>query len=88
MELVIRGHLNGLKAWIMQDCASAHYIHCFAHQLQLTLVAVANHHDDIEWFLGWVGITLNVIGGSYKRRDEFREKQTEPVQEALRLGEL
>jgi len=29
-----------------------------------------------------------VIGGSYKRRDEFQEKQTEAVEQALRLGEL
>jgi len=31
---------------------------------------------------------LNVIDGSYRRRDEFREKQTEVVKQALRLGEL
>ena len=49
---------------------------------------VANHHDYIEWFLGWVGITLNVIGGSYRCRDEFREKQTEAVEKALCLDEL
>jgi len=84
----MRGHINGLRILIMQDCPSAHYIVCFAHQRQLTLIAVANHDDDVEWFLGWVGVTLNVIGGSYRRRDEFRGKQTEVVEEALCLGEL
>ena len=72
----------------MQDCPLLHYIHCFGYQLQLTLVAVANHHDDIEWFLGWIGATLNLIGGSYKCRDEFRETQTEAIEEALLLSEL
>ena len=89
MGLVIyEGHINGLRSLILQENPLAHYVHYFAHQLQLTLVVVVNHHDDIELFLGWVGITLNVIGGSYRRRDEFHENQTEAVEEALRLGEL
>ena len=68
-----------LELLIMHDCPLAHYIHCFAHQLQLTLVAVALHHDDIEWFLGWVGVILDVIVGSYRHRDDFHEKQTEAL---------
>jgi len=35
-----------------------------------------------------VGVTLNVIGGSYRHRDEFCEKQIAAVGEALCLGEL
>ncbi|XP_057526316.1 uncharacterized protein LOC130805556 [Amaranthus tricolor] len=37
----MRGEINGLKTLIMNDTPRAYYIHCFAHQLQLTLVAVA-----------------------------------------------
>ncbi|XP_075085003.1 uncharacterized protein LOC107783855 [Nicotiana tabacum] len=33
--------LNGLKALILQETPSAYSVHCFAHQLQLTIVAVA-----------------------------------------------
>ena len=84
----LRSHIKGLRSLIMQDCSSAHYIHYFAHQLQLTLVAVARNHNDIGWLLDLVGVMLNVIGGSYRRRDEFREKQAEKVEEALRMGEL
>jgi hypothetical protein len=36
----MKGHVNGLKKLIMEDSPSAYYVHCFAHQLQLTLVAV------------------------------------------------
>ena len=32
---------NGLQALILKENESAHYIHCFAHQLQLILVDVA-----------------------------------------------
>ena len=67
----MRVHINGLRSLIMQDCSSAHYIHYFAHQLQLTLVAVARNHNDIGWLLDLVGAMLNVIEGSYRRRDEF-----------------
>ena len=37
----MRGEVNGLKTLIMNDTPRAYYIHCFAHQLQLILVAVA-----------------------------------------------
>lgn len=37
----MKGAIGGLKTLIMNECPSAHYVHCFAHQLQLTLVAVA-----------------------------------------------
>ncbi|KAJ9557603.1 hypothetical protein OSB04_012217 [Centaurea solstitialis] len=31
----MRGEFNGLRAMILRDKPSTHYIHCFAHQLQL-----------------------------------------------------
>ncbi|XP_049387838.1 uncharacterized protein LOC125852155 [Solanum stenotomum] len=37
----MQGHLNGLKTLILNETPSAYCIHCFAHQLQLTLVALA-----------------------------------------------
>ncbi|XP_074266993.1 uncharacterized protein LOC141590291 [Silene latifolia] len=37
----IRGALNGLRNLIMRNNPCAYYVHCFAHQLQLTVVAVA-----------------------------------------------
>jgi hypothetical protein len=46
----MKGHANGLKKLIMDECPSAYYVHCFAHQLQLTLVAVAKDNPDCDWF--------------------------------------
>nr|XP_016499139.1 PREDICTED: zinc finger MYM-type protein 1-like [Nicotiana tabacum] len=37
----MQGDLRGLKTLIQQESKSAYSIHCFAHQLQLTLVAVS-----------------------------------------------
>nr|XP_033509046.1 zinc finger MYM-type protein 1-like [Nicotiana tomentosiformis] len=37
----MQGDIKGLKKLIKQESRSAHSIHCFAHQLQLTLVAIS-----------------------------------------------
>ncbi|GKB29102.1 zinc finger MYM-type protein 1-like protein [Tanacetum coccineum] len=42
------GEFNGLKALILKENESAYYVHCFAHQLQLVVVAVAKNHDGVE----------------------------------------
>uniref|UniRef100_A0A2N9GIB5 TTF-type domain-containing protein n=1 Tax=Fagus sylvatica TaxID=28930 RepID=A0A2N9GIB5_FAGSY len=36
----MQGEFNGLKALILRENKSAYYVHCFAHQLQLTLALV------------------------------------------------
>ncbi|CAA7044917.1 unnamed protein product [Microthlaspi erraticum] len=41
------GEFNGLKALILKENGSAYYVHCFAHQLQLVVVAVAKKHCEI-----------------------------------------
>jgi len=46
----MKGHVNGLKKLIMEESPSAYYVHCFAHQLQLTLIAVAKENIDCQWF--------------------------------------
>ena len=67
----MRGHIHGLRTLIQNDCSSAHYVHCFAHQLQLTLVKVAHKHVEVESLIDLINLALNTIGVSYKRRDEF-----------------
>ena len=71
----MRGHINGLRTLIQNDCSSAHYVHCFAHQLQLTLVKFAHKHVDVERLIDLTNLALNTIGVSYKRRDAFRKKK-------------
>jgi hypothetical protein len=39
-----------LKAKILQADKSTYYVHCFAHQLQLVIVAVAKKHGDVADF--------------------------------------
>uniref|UniRef100_A0A7N0UFZ5 DUF4371 domain-containing protein n=1 Tax=Kalanchoe fedtschenkoi TaxID=63787 RepID=A0A7N0UFZ5_KALFE len=42
----MRGEFSGLKTLIMKENSSAFYVHCFAHQLQLTHVLVVKNHDE------------------------------------------
>ncbi|KAH9768364.1 TTF-type domain-containing protein [Citrus sinensis] len=46
----MRGAWNGLQALFFKDCRYAYYIHCFAHQLQLALVAASNDVPDVWLF--------------------------------------
>ncbi|XP_061372803.1 uncharacterized protein LOC133315239 [Gastrolobium bilobum] len=38
----MRGECNGLQALICAECPTAYYVHCFAHRLQLALVAASH----------------------------------------------
>ncbi|XP_059298061.1 uncharacterized protein LOC132050704 [Lycium ferocissimum] len=84
----MQGDLNGLKILIQKESKGAHSIHCFAHQLQLTLVAISRRCDEVQELLLLVSDILNMVGASFKRRDELRESQAKEIEEALRKGEL
>ncbi|XP_042056443.1 zinc finger MYM-type protein 1-like [Salvia splendens] len=84
----MKGEIHGLKTLIMKDTPSAYYVHCFAHQLQLTLVAISKKNDDCSWLFETVSILLNVIGVSCKRNELLREVQAQKVAQALEIGEL
>ncbi|XP_074298017.1 uncharacterized protein LOC141628818 [Silene latifolia] len=82
----MRGGINGLKNLVMRNSPSAYYVHCFAHQLQLTLVAVAKENCDCASFFQQLGFVLNVIGQSWKKLEMVRETQAKNVLEALGLN--
>ncbi|XP_024990565.1 zinc finger MYM-type protein 1-like [Cynara cardunculus var. scolymus] len=79
----IRGEFNGLKALILNKNISAYYIHCFAHQLQLVVVAVVNKHDGVENLFNILRMVINVVNVSYKRKDMLRQSYKDRVQEAI-----
>lgn len=79
----MRGEFNGLKRLIMMENKSAYYVHCFAHQLQLTLVAAAENNMRISTFFDVVAQLSNIVGASCKRGDILREKQFEKFIEGI-----
>ena len=82
----MQGNINGLKTLILKENKSAFYVHCFAHQLQLTLVVVAKIHINIAEFFYVVSNLVTVVGGSCKRRDAFRDAQFAKIKEDLENG--
>jgi hypothetical protein len=84
----MKGRVNGLKKLIMEESPSTYYVHCFAHQLQLTLVVVAKENIDCSWFFGQLAYLLNVLGMSCKQISMLRVAQAEYMIEALSLDEI
>jgi hypothetical protein len=84
----MKGDIKGLKTLIMQESPSAYYIHCFAHQLQLVLVAVAKGNADCKTFFDQISILLNIVGVSCKRHDMLRNARLENLKKALDCGDL
>jgi hypothetical protein len=84
----MRGEFNGLQSLIMRESRTAYYVHCFAHQLQLVVVAVVRKHKGRSNFLTRISILLNVVGGSAKRRDMIRDINAEELRKALGCGQL
>ncbi|XP_047256024.1 zinc finger MYM-type protein 1-like [Capsicum annuum] len=100
----MQGEFNGLKTLIMKDNPSAYSVHCFSHQLQLTLVVVAKKHhehkemlrdDQIEkleelFMLGEVhtGNELNQELGLHRARDTHWSSHFKTVYNFIKLFSL
>ena len=68
--------------------ASAYYVHCFAHRLQLALLAVVKNHVQFALLFNIITNVVNITRASCKWRDILREKKLKKVVEALQVGEL
>ena len=84
----MKGEFNGLRSLIMRECSSAYYVHCFAHQLQLVVVAVAQKHFGVVDFFDKLAVLLNVVGASCKRKDMVREDHLKRIEERTKKGEM
>ena len=72
----------------MRENSTSYYVHYFAHQFQLVVVAVVQKHKCIGNFFDMISVLLNVVSGSSKRKDMIRDKHKEQVCEALGCGLL
>jgi hypothetical protein len=62
----MQGEFGVLKSLILKENPSAFYVHCFAHQLQLTLVVIAKDTLQVCRIFNLVSTLINVVGGSCK----------------------
>ena len=77
-----------MKTLILKENPYAFYIHCFAHEIQLALVAVAKKHIQVASLFLTIASVINVAGGSSKRCDMLHELQAAKIIEALDNGEI
>ncbi|XP_074341928.1 uncharacterized protein LOC141679326 [Apium graveolens] len=60
----MQGAINGLKTLVLNECPQAYFVHCFAHQLQLTQVIIAKKNSDC----GWLFVDERGLGRPYDTR--------------------
>ncbi|XP_050157457.1 uncharacterized protein LOC126631338 [Malus sylvestris] len=84
----MRGQWNGLQSLFIKECSSAYYVHCFAHQLQLALVAASKEVAVIWLFFSTLGSIVNVITTSPKRHTQLQVAHTVNIEELVGAGEL
>ncbi|XP_022873117.1 zinc finger MYM-type protein 1-like, partial [Olea europaea var. sylvestris] len=82
------GEFNDLKALILRESTCAMYIHCFAHQLQLTVVFVAHRNVMLSDLFNMLAIIVNLVGASCKRVDAFQTSYHFEILEMLNIEEL
>ncbi|XP_073304657.1 uncharacterized protein [Primulina huaijiensis] len=63
----MRGSWNELQALFLRDSPQAYYVHCFAHRLQLALVAAAEKESSIWLFFSKLNSICNLIKAYPKR---------------------
>ncbi|XP_038713392.1 zinc finger MYM-type protein 1-like [Tripterygium wilfordii] len=83
----MRGAWNGLQALFLKDCPYAYYVHCFAHRLQLALVAAAKEMPCIWQFFSHLTSAVNVVVSSPKRISELQSAQRDEIALMLANGE-
>ncbi|XP_071740404.1 uncharacterized protein [Rutidosis leptorrhynchoides] len=84
----MRGEWNGLQALIRKECPFAYYVHCFAHRLQLALVAASREVIPVHQFFSNLTFITNVICASSKRHDVLQKAKSIEIKHLLELGEI
>jgi hypothetical protein len=84
----MRGEFNGLQKLIRDENPFAFYIHCFAHQLQLVVVAVSKCASSIEDFFEYVTLIVSSTSTSCKRKDLLLDRHRLNLLSKLESGEI
>ncbi|XP_038681328.1 zinc finger MYM-type protein 1-like [Tripterygium wilfordii] len=83
----MRGAWNGLQVLFRSDCEYAYYVHCFAHRLQLALVAAAEKEISVWLFFSKLTCIVNLVSASPKRYTELRSTQASEIECDIASGE-
>ncbi|TVU21929.1 hypothetical protein EJB05_31600, partial [Eragrostis curvula] len=84
----MRGQFNGLQKQIRDENPYAFYVHCFAHQLQLVIVAVTSCWSSFSDFFTYVGLIVTSASSSCQRKDKLIAKHRDSTLSKLVSGEI
>jgi hypothetical protein len=84
----MRGKFHGLQRLILDENPYAFYIYCFAHQLQLVVVAVAKCCSSVLDFFNFTTLIVNTVNASCKRHDEVAQHQHDTIVSQLESGDI
>ncbi|XP_075473377.1 uncharacterized protein LOC142504388 [Primulina tabacum] len=84
----MRGEWNGFQALFLKDSPHAYYIHCFAHRLQLALVAVSKEVHDVWRFFSILTSAINFVGSSAKRHFQLKSIRKDEINDLIESGEI
>jgi hypothetical protein len=84
----MRGEFNGLQKLIRDENPNDFYVHCFAHQLQLTVVALSRCCKGLEDFFDDVKEIANLSSSSCRRKDILLDKHKENLLSKIKKGEM
>ncbi|XP_042441266.1 uncharacterized protein LOC122026595 [Zingiber officinale] len=82
------GEWNGLQALILSECPYPYYIHCFAHRLQLTLVATLKAVIRVYHVFTKLSSIINVVGALCKSNDQLKATHASNIAHLLNINEL
>ncbi|XP_062162038.1 uncharacterized protein LOC133869083 [Alnus glutinosa] len=84
----MRGEWNRLQALFLRECPYAYYVHCFAHKLQLALVAASREAKSVHQFFENLNFIINIVVGSSKRNDELQSVQVAEIESMIASNEI
>jgi hypothetical protein len=77
-----------LQALVSNDCPYAYYIHCFAHRLQLALVAASKEIILVHQFFTNLTFIVNIVCASCSRFEELWIAQTAEIAYLIEIDEI
>jgi hypothetical protein len=84
----MRGGWNGLQVLVSNDCPYAYYIYCFAHRLQLALVASSKEIIRVQQFFTNLNSIVNIVCASCNRFEELRIAQASENAHMIEIDEI
>jgi hypothetical protein len=77
-----------LQALVSNDCPYAYYIHCFAHCLQLALVAASKEVIPVQQFFTNLSSIINIVCASCNRCEDLRVAQAAEFAYMIEIDEI